>query len=143
MIYTRKREIKNPILIGKIYANWCFHCKQLIPEWTKMKEKLQSKPYTFIEIESEEHAKMANFKRKYKDIRVNGYPTIFARKGNRFEYYLGDRDADSLERWILSINDRKSINDRSVSDRNVNKKRAIHKKTKRPRGTQRRKRKLI
>jgi len=132
MIYTRKREIKNPILIGKIYANWCFHCKQLIPEWTKMKEKLQSKPYTFIEIESEEHAKMANFKRKYKDIRVNGYPTIFARKGNRFEYYLGDRDADSLERWILSVN-----------DGSVNHRKAIHKKTKRPRGTQRRKRKLI
>jgi len=109
----------------------------LIPEWAKMKEKLQSKPYTFIEIESEEREKMANFKRKYKDIRVNGYPTIFARKGNRFEYYLGDRDADSLERWILSINDR------SVNDRNVNDRKAIHKKTKRPRGTQRRKRKLI
>ena len=132
MIYTRKREIRSPILIGKIYANWCFHCKQLIPEWAKMKEKIQSKSYTFIEIESEEREKMANFKRKYKDLRVNGYPTIFAIKGNRFEYYLGDRDADSLERWILSVNDR-SVNDRK----------AIHKKTKRPRGTQRRKRKLI
>ena len=104
MIYTRKRELKKPVLIGKIYADWCFHCKQLKPEWEKMKQKLRSmsKHFAFVEIESQQEEKMANFKRKYKNIQVNGYPTIFAIKGNQPEYYMGSRDANSLEQWVLS-----------------------------------------
>jgi len=125
MIYTRKRELRNPILIGKIYADWCFHCKQLKPEWEKMKKKLRSmsKHFIFVEIESQEEEKMANFKRKYKGIQVNGYPTIFAIKDNKPEYYMGSRDANSLEQWVMSY---KTINKRvSNNTRNQRRKRKL------------------
>jgi len=121
MIYTRKRELNKPILIGKIYAKWCFHCKQLIPEWKKMKTKIRApkgrpisnlhrynSPFEFVEIECSQKRKMAQFKQKYGNIQVNGYPTIFSKKGTEFEYYTGNRDAASLEQWVKSHKPQKS-----------------------------------
>lgn len=95
------------ILVGKVYANWCGHCKSLKPEWAKMKNELKSKMKNmgyhikFIEIEESEENKLAKFKTKYPDLNVNGFPTIFKHTGGDLEYYTGSRTADAMASWAL------------------------------------------
>jgi thiol-disulfide isomerase/thioredoxin len=74
---TRKRNRKE--IIGKIYANWCGHCKALKVEWPKFKKMVESKGIShidFVEIEESEKKRIDAFKREH-GIEVSGYPTIF------------------------------------------------------------------
>lgn len=99
----------NVILIGKVYANWCGHCQNLQPEWLKMKKELKSligkrgKIIKFIEIEESEQEKMNQFRERFPNLSVNGYPTIFKNinGGNDLEYYTGDREASKMSEWVL------------------------------------------
>jgi thiol-disulfide isomerase/thioredoxin len=70
---------KNKQIIGKIYANWCGHCKALKVEWPKFKNLVESKGIShidFVEMEESEKNKIDAFKREH-GIEVSGYPTIF------------------------------------------------------------------
>lgn len=95
------------IIIGKIYADWCGHCQNLKPEWSKMKKDLQSKmnkdcTIEFVEIEESETNKMDAFKKRFPHLTVSGYPTIFKNTGEKdLEYYNGDRNADEMVNWAL------------------------------------------
>jgi thiol-disulfide isomerase/thioredoxin len=95
------------ILVGKVYANWCGHCQTLKPEWVKMKKELKSKMKNmgyhiqFVEIEESEQNKLTNFKNKFPDLNVSGYPTIFKHTGGALEYYKGGRTADAMTAWAL------------------------------------------
>jgi len=96
------------VLIGKVYANWCGHCQSLKPEWEKMKKDLTSKmkkmkkySIEFVEIEEQEQDKLAEFKERFPNLSVNGYPTIFKSYGNGLEYYQGERRADKMGNWLI------------------------------------------
>lgn len=106
MIYTRKRNNRQRILIGKIYADWCFHCKQMKPAWETLKRKMQkltNKPFEFVEIESQDKMKLAKFEKTHGKVQVDGYPTLFSKKiGGPIVLYGGNRDLASLERWVMS-----------------------------------------
>jgi len=103
-------------IIGKVYANWCGHCKALKEEWPKFKNIVHSKGVSdidFIEIEESEKHKLDRFKHKH-NIQVNGYPTIFritpspikigggVNEKHHIEYYNEKRDAYSLSNWALN-----------------------------------------
>jgi protein disulfide-isomerase A6 len=96
------------IILGKVYANWCGHCQNLKPEWSKMKKDLQSKidkncSIEFVEIEESEIAKMDRFKKRFPHLNVNGYPTIFKNTGgDELEYYNGERTASDMSDWVLT-----------------------------------------
>jgi len=101
------KHIKKPVVVGLVYADWCGHCKQLEPEWKKMKQNILnsklSKKCEIVDIESKtvdkilpKYAKMT----KENNIPVEGYPTIFLIKNGMLEKYGGQREANALGTWV-------------------------------------------
>lgn len=92
------------IIIGKIYADWCGHCQSLAPEWEIMKSKIMKSKSNLkiIEIEVSNDNKLEQFKQKYPNLEINGYPTIFKIYPNgQIEYYNGNRIAFDMKKWAL------------------------------------------
>lgn len=100
-----------PIIVGKVYANWCGHCQMLKPEWAKLKQSIPNGRVQFIEIEESESEKRSHFENKMKTkLNVNGYPTIFKIHTKKpVEYYTGPRTADHMRRWIMANKKTKNI----------------------------------
>jgi hypothetical protein len=107
------KNIKGPVIIGLVYANWCGHCQSLKPEWETMKQNMMSSPsyrngsYKFIEIEDSDNAKEAkisniNSRLIGSKLTANGYPTIFKVRGGKLEYFQGGRTSSELEKWFSS-----------------------------------------
>jgi thiol-disulfide isomerase/thioredoxin len=92
-----------PMVVGRIHANWCGHCKDLIPEWAKMKKQLGPKKYKFVSIEQSNEGPHLERLNKYlgiveeeKKVKMKeGYPTIFKALNGRVEYYEGPRMAET------------------------------------------------
>jgi len=97
-----------PMVVGRIHANWCGHCKDLIPEWAKMKKQLGPKKYKFVSIEQSNEGPHLERLNKYlgiveeeKKVKMKeGYPTIFKALNGRVEYYEGPRMAEKLVEWV-------------------------------------------
>ena len=100
----------SPIIIGKVYADWCGHCQTLKPKWEQLKEILPKGRVQTIEIEETETDKRAEFEKKYKQtINVRGYPTIYKIVNNKIEYYSGPREPEDMKRWVLSTPNKKTF----------------------------------
>ena len=100
---TRKNH-KNKVIVGKVYAKWCGHCKTLKPEWAKMKnivlKKKANKHISFAEFEEGEKLKLSKFENANKvSLMVGGYPTLFKVSGGNVEYYNGERNANAMKNW--------------------------------------------
>lgn len=97
------------IVFGKIYANWCGHCKTLEPHWESLKGKMEGfQNVAFEEIEStNQDAELGRINNTYLNGSSNkvalqgGYPTIFCIKKNNVEYYNGQRDTDNMYKWCI------------------------------------------
>jgi thiol-disulfide isomerase/thioredoxin len=102
------------LIIGKIYADWCGHCRILKPEWNKMKYNIKNhKPHNmhqvrYIEIEqAQEQPKVDKVNKIYlsgsekKLALQGGYPTIFKITQGMLEYYNGPRNAEMMQKWAL------------------------------------------
>jgi thiol-disulfide isomerase/thioredoxin len=100
-----------PMVVGRIHATWCGHCKDLIPEWAKMKKQLGPKKYKFVSIEHSNEGPHLERLNKYlgivedeKKVKLNGgYPTIFKALNGQVEYYEGPRTADKLAEWVGKV----------------------------------------
>ena len=112
---------KKKIVIGKIYADWCGHCKTLNPEWQQMKDmiKLNSgRSLKNVEFQIHEMGETAendmrnitlqqqidDFNYKHfpngdKKVASDGFPTLFKICRKRIEYYNGPRMAKELYSW--------------------------------------------
>ena len=112
---------KKKIEIGKIYADWCGHCKTLKPEWQQMKDmiKLNSgRSLKNVEFQIHEMGETAendmrnitlqqqidDFNYKHfpngdKKVESDGFPTLFKICRKRIEYYNGPRNAKELYSW--------------------------------------------
>ncbi len=100
------------MVVGRIHAHWCGHCKDLIPEWAKMKKLLGgAKKYKFVSIEQTNEGPHLERLNKHlrivedeKKVKLNGgYPTIFKALNGRVEYYEGPRTADKLAEWVGKV----------------------------------------
>jgi thiol-disulfide isomerase/thioredoxin len=118
------------ILLGKVYANWCGHCQTLKPEWAKMKKELKSKMgnnIEFVEIEESEKGKLDDFKNRFKNLQVNGYPTIFKHDNGKFDYYQGNRTATEIGKWALGKSTNKNSKNFSIGGKKRKRKTNKHK----------------
>jgi thiol-disulfide isomerase/thioredoxin len=108
-----KKNVKGPVIIGLVYANWCGHCQSLKPEWETMKQNMMRSPsyrnssYKFVEIEDSDNAKDAKISNINSSLigsklAANGYPTIFKVHGGKLEYFQGGRTSSELESWFSS-----------------------------------------
>ena len=119
---TKRKTPTKTIVIGKIYADWCIHCKMLNPEWTKMKKLIKQntgRSLKNVKFEIHEmgdtkenrakniqvHDLVNDFNEKHfpkmdKQVYIDGYPTIFKIQNKRIEYYNGDKNAAVLYDWF-------------------------------------------
>jgi len=119
----RHRKItKKKIIIGKIYADWCGHCKSLKPEWQQMKDMIKlntGRSLKNVEFQIHEMGETAendmrnislqqqidDFNKKYfpngdQQVSGDGFPTIFKICRKKIEYYNGPRMAQELYDWF-------------------------------------------
>lgn len=90
------------MIVGKVYANWCGHCQDLIPKWAALKDNMSNSNVEFVEFEEADVDGRNAFEATHKPIEVNGYPTIFKIKPDGpVEYYNGSRTPEDMEQWIL------------------------------------------
>jgi thiol-disulfide isomerase/thioredoxin len=100
----------SPIIIGKVYADWCGHCQALKPKWEQLKRILPKGRVQTVEIEEAETEKRAQFEKTHKKtINVSGYPTIFKIVNGKIEYYSGPREPEDMKRWVLSTTPKKTF----------------------------------
>lgn len=116
-----RKQPKKSVIIGKIYADWCGHCKTLKPEWNEMKKNIKSNmghslknvQIEFVEMGDNEDNRMKNigvdqlveeFNKKHfpngdKRVNTDGFPTIFKICRKKIEYYSGPRNASEMYKW--------------------------------------------
>jgi thiol-disulfide isomerase/thioredoxin len=101
-------DSKKPMFI-EFYAEWCGHCKNLVPMWKKLIENLEknhpNETMAIVAIEKDFHddAVISEMKEKAK-FGIDGYPTIgaivFENGTPKFKSYNGDRSADPMYTFI-------------------------------------------
>lgn len=104
-----------PLVLGKIYANWCGHCKVLQPKWAIIEEEIpkrfphNSEPYVY-EVEETDmddendglaslQPYLANPNEKVE--LQGGYPTIFKIVNGKLSYYEGSREIGPIITWAM------------------------------------------
>lgn len=92
-----------------IHAEWCGHCRNLMPQWNEMSEKLRDQ-ITIKKIESSDLDRELNELDKdgiidTNDMKQNviGYPTIGSINNKTFTPYQGGRSTDELVAWADSV----------------------------------------
>jgi len=115
---------ENVLVVGKIYANWCGHCKSLMGPWSVMKKGIRGEMQKrvsqgakhlegmTIHVSEIEEAKkddgINNINTHYLDVsspklEASGFPTIYKIYRNKLSYYnSGDRSPKSMTEWFLA-----------------------------------------
>lgn len=112
LTYNRKPPmLKKPeVIYGKLYSTTCIHCINLIPIWDQLVTHLKKQStgkYTEMSVESQQLASgIATINSKYlinspmKMESPMGFPTIFRIYNGHLEYFQGERDYNTLLKWI-------------------------------------------
>ena len=107
-------HIKNNKAIVKYYAPWCGHCKQLAPIWSKccnncgVKIRENDNDNYFYDNGRDDNFILAEASdsgiphmKSHND--VQGFPTIlYLENGKKVDEYNGEREINSLEKWMKS-----------------------------------------
>ncbi|KAK9909480.1 hypothetical protein WJX75_002926 [Coccomyxa subellipsoidea] len=80
----------------EFYAPWCGHCRNLAPKWSKLAVALKNIVKVSAINCDEEEALCAQHK-------IQGFPTIKAFVNGRMIDYNGDRSAQHLKDWAISL----------------------------------------
>jgi thiol-disulfide isomerase/thioredoxin len=95
---------KEAVDITFYYTNWCPYCKKARPEWDKIKETYDRSVinhhqifFKEVDCEAEENADLV------KEMKIEGYPTIFMRKNGQNIEYDAKPEYKTLELFIKSV----------------------------------------
>jgi thiol-disulfide isomerase/thioredoxin len=111
---------KNAIIMGILYAKWCPHCKELIPDDNETQPKWQqtmdiirgmqnrNRDMYYIQLEDDEikhKGKLDKLNNRCRGlcktpISVNGYPSMFKMHGGKLEMYEGEREPKIMAEWF-------------------------------------------
>jgi thiol-disulfide isomerase/thioredoxin len=117
---------KKTVVMGVIYAKWCPHCKDLIPDeddmdtqpkWQQTIDMIKGmqnrdRDMYYIKLEDDEirnQGKLDKLNNGCKGIcrtpvTANGYPTVFRMSGGNLEIYDGVRQPDAMAEWFTRGN---------------------------------------
>jgi thiol-disulfide isomerase/thioredoxin len=119
-----------PIIVGKVYANWCHHCRDFNPLWAHLKTIPETNHIQFVEFEETEADKRKRFENSTGvNLEVNGFPTIFKIADKNVDYYSGERTQDHMLKW-LSHKDSTAIKVKNKKRKNTRSKTTVNKKRK-------------
>ena len=91
-------DSENDLHIMLFHADWCGHCKKFMPEWMKFEEKHGNNvKITKHEVSEDGTSELA---KKYK---VQGFPTVIAKKNGKDQQYTGERTVDALTNFVNSL----------------------------------------
>lgn len=91
------------LIVGKVYANRCGHCRALEPVWEKLTSSVNNGHIQFVSFEESESVKQARFEKSHGiTLSVDGYPTIFKVSGRNVEYYSGQRTLEDMMKWVTT-----------------------------------------
>ena len=102
-VFENIEDADDKIYVGKLFAEWCGHCKNMTNDWKEMEDSLhndakngQNVPI-ILNIESTYED---DFTDKNPSFESSGYPTIFKKKPKMpFEYYGGARRSKEFIEW--------------------------------------------
>ena len=102
-MFENIEDADDKIYVGKLFAEWCGHCKNMTNDWKEMEDSLhndakngQNVPI-ILNIESTYED---DFTSKNPSFESSGYPTIFKKKPKMpFEYYGGARTSKEFIEW--------------------------------------------
>ena len=86
--------------IVKVYSDNCIHCTNMMPQWNKFLERMETKPKVYIiDIEADYFSNM-----EHSDVKdeVMGFPTIMHVRKNKTNVYNGERDSLKMYNWSMS-----------------------------------------
>jgi len=92
--FEEKLDSSSPQLV-LFYADWCGHCKKLMPEWDKAADEVNKKDKPRM-IKVDVGGKEAAQQELVKKYGVDGYPTIILFKDGQWNAYNGDRTKAAL-----------------------------------------------
>lgn len=96
--------VKPSRVYGRFYANWCGHCKNMAKDWAELiQDKLFLKDAIMFDVEDKDQDKHIPKIKEYtndKNIKVDGYPTIFKIINGVTEYYNGEKTKEKLREWF-------------------------------------------
>jgi thiol-disulfide isomerase/thioredoxin len=106
---------KPKLVLGKIYAEWCGHCKNLAPKWAVIEKEIpkrfpsKSDQLVYKVEESnmnDTETGLATLKPYLADPTENvelqdGYPTIFKIVNGTLSYYEGPREVGPIITWAM------------------------------------------
>jgi len=96
--------VKPSRVYGRFYANWCGHCKNMAKDWAELiQDKLFLKDAIIFDVEDKDQDKHIPRIKEYtndKNIKVDGYPTIFKIINGVTEYYNGEKTKEKLREWF-------------------------------------------
>ena len=85
---------KTQIILFK--ADWCGHCKTFKPTWEALSKQYNNK-YEFIIYDADKQTD------KFKEYKVESFPTIIAKKGEQRMNYEGDRSVEDLTHFFTAL----------------------------------------
>lgn len=101
--YLELSKIKKNIMTGgkekpTMYlfkADWCGHCNHFMGTWDKLQKNMKNE-INFVTYDSDKHSN------ELKQWNIQGFPTIYLKKGNQAIEYTGEREINSLVDFIKS-----------------------------------------
>jgi thiol-disulfide isomerase/thioredoxin len=103
---TRKQNSAKKHTVALIHANWCGHCKHMMPEWEKLDEQIGGRVDVRTIEQSQMDEKMPELQalvKGGKSIETGGFPTILKIVNGRVSYYSGNREANEMKAWALNV----------------------------------------